>query len=348
MKAPVLGLAVATAVFAGTSLYLWSQLSDERLRTAQVLKTSQQLQARLAAVEKARGEFNQLRMANGGGAITGGFGSSGPNGPAPVTAATSADGETTQGRPLWTMNTPSSSPAFQKMMRSRIRADTRRQYVDVGEKLGLSKEKAAQLVELLADQQMDHTVQVFEHQDQQDAQRDYDQKQREQEAAISDLIGADKAQALKEYEESIPARMEAEMLARQLEDQGAALSDAQKKKFVTVVIKERTRVPMPEYVEGSDRAEFVKSVEAWRNDYQEHIANEASDFLSAEQLSAYNENQQMERDMREQFAAMSAANPPGARVVGQGNVVTFSSPGFVQATIENDGVAQTAEKPQKK
>lgn len=349
MKAPMLSLAVATAAFAGSSLYFWRQLEEERLRTAQVVKTSQELQARLVAIEKARGEFNQLRMANAGGQIAGRIGAPGPNGA--VTAASSADAEANPGRPVWNMGPPMRSPAFQKMMRSRMRADLRHQYVDVGEKLGLSKEKAAQLVELLADQQADNVLAVGEHQSQEDAQRDYEQRQREQEAAISDLIGPDKTQALKDYQESIPARMEADGLARQLEDYGVALNDAQKKKLVALVIKERTRVPMPEYAEGNDRTEYGKSIDAWRNDYQEHIASEASDFLSAEQLSAYNEIQQMQKDMREQFAAMSAANPPGVnRTVGQGNVMTFSTmpPAFVQATIVNDGVAQTTEKPEKK
>ncbi len=340
MKAPMLGLAVATAALASSSIYFWTQLQDERARTAQIVKTSQELQTRLVAVEKARGEFNQLRMAKAGG-----------DSPAPLPTTASAVTEATPGHPVWTMGAPNHSPAFQKMMRSRIGADMRRQYVDVGEKLGLSKEKAAQLVELLANQQADNIVVAGEHANQEDAQRDYEQRQREQETAISDLIGPDKAQALQEYQESIPARMEAESLAHQLEDEGAALSDAQKKQLVALVIKERTRVPMPEYVEGNDRVEYGKSVDAWRNDYQQHIADAASDFLSSEQLSAYNEIQQMQKDMREQFAAMSAANPPGMnRVVGQGNVVSFTTaaPAFVEGTIVSAGVVSTTEQAQKK
>jgi hypothetical protein len=349
MKAPILGLAVATAAFAGSSLYLWTQLEDERARSAQVIKASRELQARLGAFEKARGEFGQLRVASAGAAGADHFSSSTPGVAAP--AALTSDTEATPGHPVWTLGGPNRSPVFQKMMRSRIRADLRRDYLDVGEKLGLSKEKAAQLVQLLADQQADNLLTGGDFQNPADAQRDSEQRLREQEAAINDLIGADKAQALKDYQQSIPPRMEAESLARQLEDNGAALSDAQKKQLGAVFIKERGRAPMPEYVEGNDRAEYGKSLEAWRNDSQERIAAEAGDFLSAEQMTAYNEIQQMQKDLNEQLATMSAANPSGVhRVVGQGNVVTFTSaaPAFIGATIVNDGVAPTAEKPDKK
>ena len=54
MKTPVLALAIATAAFAGSSLYLWSQLREERARAAQVEDATRKLNERVAELEKAR------------------------------------------------------------------------------------------------------------------------------------------------------------------------------------------------------------------------------------------------------------------------------------------------------
>ena len=50
MKAPILGLAVATAAFAGSSIYLWQQLDQERTRAAAVEQQAHELGTRLAEV----------------------------------------------------------------------------------------------------------------------------------------------------------------------------------------------------------------------------------------------------------------------------------------------------------
>ena len=63
---------------------------------------------------------------------------------------------------------------------------------------------------------------------------------------IADLLGPDKAAALEEYQEIMPARMELEMLARQLEGDEAPLSDDQRKRMLAALVEERERVPMPQ------------------------------------------------------------------------------------------------------
>ncbi len=347
MKAPVLGLLAATAAFAGSSIYLWVQLDNERDRSAQVAETARQLNARIAALEKARGEFDQRRVANSGTAA-GTFGSIGAGAAMPA-GKTSADGkaDAVSEPQVWGNARPDRSPAFQKMMRAQIRASTRRQYADVGEKLGLSKDKTTQLMELLAEQQAAMMISATEFTDPQQVERDFEQRQRDQEMAISDLIGPDKAMALKEFQETLPARQEFEMLARQLEDNGAALNESQKKRLVEVVIEERKRVPMPEYVDGMDQVEYAKSVNAWKSDYDKRVADEASHILNNEQLTAYNEIQQWQKDLREQFessgVAMVAPNTRMRRVVGQANAVTFTT----AAPLFVSGPATTEKEPKK-
>ena len=340
MKVPVLGLALTTAAFAGTSLYLRQQLEEEQARTAQMGQTVLALNSRIAALEKSRVMSHAMN--------SGTFSFPGPGSPASAVAATTGGKvQISEDRPVWTVGRPDSSPAFQKMMRNQIRASTRRQYADVGEKLGLGKEKTASLIELLAEQQAEQAVDGPEFQESADAHREFEQKQREQELAISNLIGPEKALELKEYQESLPARMELDMLARQLEDNGAPLSEAQRKQLVDVVIEERKRVPMPEYVDGMDQREYARTASAWRDEYEKRVAAEAGHILNAEQLESYNDIQQMQKDLREHLAGaglttFGAANH--VRRVGDGNVVTFTSatPAFVSGTMVNEGVSSPA------
>src|ERR1044072_1891765 len=131
MKAPILGLAVATAAFAGSSIYLWQQLDEERPRDAQVEQKAKELGARLADVERVRAQFAQNRMKVSGDYTTGVLNEAHPVGAVPqsapgdkVAAAKPEDGA------VWQVRPADRSPAFRKMMRSQIRANNKRVYAD--------------------------------------------------------------------------------------------------------------------------------------------------------------------------------------------------------------------------
>jgi len=336
MKTPILGLVAAATTFAGSSIYLAVQLSQERDRAAQVADTTRKLNARIAELEKARDDMNR-HLAARNGVVTGGpvIAHTAPAVPAAVENAPAPENV------VWASPARKPSPAFEKMMRSQMRTSLRRQYADVGEELGLGKEKAAKLIELLADQQSSMMAAVNEADPSKGVTFDYEQRQREQEMEISNLIGADKAEELKAYQFTLPARMESEMLARQLEENGVPLSAAQKKDLTKVVIAERDRIPTPQFAESMGQAEYMKAFNNWKNDYDKRIADEAGHIFNAEQLSAYNDIQQWQKDMREQFAVGGmTAFPAGARVrrvVAPGGAVTYTNmaPVHVEATIVN-------------
>ena len=233
MKAPILGLAVATVAFGGSSMYLWQQLGEERARAAEVEKKAADLSARLAELESARARFAERRMASAENFAAGQFTGGAPTGAAPPPApggnAPSAHAEE---QPVWTTRRADRSPAFQRMMRSQIRANNKRVYADVGTKLGLDKETTNKLIDLLTEQQLPNFDAPRDANDPADWQHYQEDRQRQTQAQIAELIGADKAVALQEYQESIPARMEVEMLARQLEGYDAALSTEQRKRIV--------------------------------------------------------------------------------------------------------------------
>lgn len=327
MKAPILGLGLAAAAFGGSSVYLWQQLEQERDRAAQVEQRAAQLDARIAELEKARAQFAERRMAGSGNYIAGTFGSgAGAAAPPPPPGTNKTEAAQGEEQPVWTATRPDRSPAFRKMMRSQIRANNKRVYADVGTKLGLDKDTTNKLIDLITEQQLPDFGNVRDMSDEAEVQRYFAEKQRQSQTQIADLIGQDKAMALQEYQESIPARMEVDMLARQLEGNDLALNAEQRQKLVDAYVEERKRVPMPEGYEGIDPEAYQKSVAAWQEDYSRRTAEEAARILNSEQLTAFNEMQQWQKEMRESMPSF----PPGAaprmrRGMVGGNAVMFST-----------------------
>jgi hypothetical protein len=335
----MLGLVVATIAFGGSSVYLWQQLHEERARSEQVAEVSRRLNARIAELEKSRFQLQGQRFANGA-FMRGELGPSGPVGPPAGAVPPSEVKPEAAGEPAFTTLRPDRSPAFQNMMRSQIRANNKRLYRDVGDKLGLNKEEAGKLVDLLTEQQLEGFGQLRAAEDPAAARRMADEIHREQQAAISDLIGADKAQSLQEYQESLPARQEFDMLSRQLEGNDVTLTADQSKRLLAVYVDERKRIPMPEYVPGTDSAEYSKQLSAWQEDYNKRVSSEASSILNTDQLTAYNEVQQWQKEIRDQFGAMPSGGMRRMRVgTGAGNVM------FTTATPVVSGSADVAVAP---
>jgi len=349
MKASMLGLAVATAAFGGSSIYLWHQLNEERANAAQVAETSRQLNARIVELEKARVHVGEQRTANANEVVVGQFGRIMPPPPPGDSAEPASAAEVTN--KVWTMRRTEQTPAMAKVMRSQARAHIKRQYADVGKELGLGKERADKLIELLTEQQTAGMNEMPEFKDPAEAERYYTETQRANEQAITDLIGPDKATALKEYQETIPTRFEFDHLARQLADQDAPLTEAQSRKFLEVFLEERKRVPVPEFTAGMNEKDYMKSANAWKDDYEKRVADEASNILDAKQLSAYNEIQQWQKDMRDQMLAAGISIPPAghARPVMGVNTMMYSTaaPAFVSGTIVNEGAPAPDQKEKK-
>lgn len=324
MKAPLLALGVASVAFGVSSIYLWHQLDEERARSAQVAETARKLDARIAELEQARAQLDQRRIAGNGGFVAGSINAlSGPQtinpGPPVPPEAHGKDGA--GDRPVWTMRRAEPSPAMQRMMKTQMRANLKTTYADVGARLGLSKETTSKLIDLLAEQQAAGFAMSRDFKDDAEARAHWDQVQRDNESAIADLIGADKVMGLQEYQQTIPARQEFEMLSRQLESSDARLSEDQRKKLLAVYIEERARVPQPAYDEGTDPANYSKDMIAWQDDYNKRVSDEASRILNSDQLAAYNEVQQWQKEMRENFAAAAASSPGGVtslRRIGPG------------------------------
>ncbi len=333
MKAPVLGLIVAAGAFGASSLYLWNELNAERTRADELSARGEQLNARIAELEKARTQFAQQRLASantfGGASMMQG----GPGRPPPDAVA---DGKPDgPGEPRWANRmTPERSDAMKKMMRVQMRANNKRLYADVGNQLGLSKDQANKLVDLLTDQSVEDFGQRREARDSNEAHTAWEELQRQQKAELTDLLGADKVASLEEYQKTLPARQEVEMLSRQLEGYDAPLTDDQRKRLVTVISEERERVPMPQFTEGADAEEYRAARVAWEQDYNQRVNSAASSVLNTQQASAFTEYQQAQQEMRAQFVPMPGLRMRGGNV-GYSAVTTQVGGPYVDAVVVN-------------
>jgi hypothetical protein len=348
MKAPILGLVVASVAFGGSSIYLWQQLGQERVRSAVVERKAAELGTRLAQLEKARSPFAEQH-------ISGQFGTGSASAMAPPPPpGANAPSAKSEEQPVWTaIRHPDQSPAFRKMMRSQIRANNKRVYADVGTKLGLDKETTSKLIDLLTEQQLPNFDAPRDSSDPTvtDWARYLEDRQRQNQAQVADLIGADKAMALQEYQQSLPARMEVDALARQLESYDAAINADQRNKLIDVYVEERKRVPMPQGYEGMDPEAYQKNINAWQDDYNRRTAEQAARILNSDQLTAFNEMQQWQKEMRDN---MPFVPPPPGAVTGMhrgwvgGNAVSFSTVGVMSAAGSVDVAAPAPMQEQKK
>lgn len=319
MKAPMVGLVVAAAACAASSLYLWHELDAERAQAAQVEEANRKLQARVAELEQARALFAQRRLA-GAPAFAGAENRLGAPPPAqPDTVITS---ETAPGPApgMWQtqhIDPPERSAAFKKVMRSQIRQANKRMYADLGTELGLDKDTTNKLIDLLTSQQLEGFEQFGPGMDMADAERKAAEIQRQNKTAIEDLIGADKAQSLEEYQQSMPARGEFEMLARQLEANDVALTADQARKLREVYIEERARVPQPAYEDSAGTSDkYVQAMNDWEEDYSKRVSDAAAGILNSQQLTTYNDVQQWQKEMRNGITLPPGAGPRGFFVRG--------------------------------
>ena len=120
------------------------------------------------------------------------------------------------------------------------------------------------------------------------------------------------------------------------------MTGQQRQRLVDVYVTERKRVPMPESYEGIDPEAYQKSIAAWQEDYSRRTADEASRILDSEQLAAFNEMQQWQKEMRESMANLPAgATPRMRRGMTGGNAVMYST-GAPVAIAVSGGVAVAA------
>jgi hypothetical protein len=314
MKPTALSLAIAAVAFGASTIWLSMQLHDEQVQSDRLATEVRALNARIAELRKARTE---QQFANG-------------NPFAPVMVPPGApsgrrvyagemprpDGDFSDSVVI--NSAPHNDEAFRKMMRTQVRAHHKQLYTDIGARLGLNKDEARQLIDLLTEQQINGVL-SFESMGVEDTLRQMEQKGRQDQAKIAELIGADKAESLAEYQQSLPARQELDMLARQLDGADAPLDDEQRKRLLAVLVDERKRIPAPTMNGSTSAEDYSRAFVAWQEGYEERVAAQTRTILKAEQLTTYDEYQDWQKRTGSQMGVVHPALlhriPGGAAVM---------------------------------
>jgi hypothetical protein len=345
MKASMLGLALSTVAFGASSIYLWSQLTDEREQAVTARAANENLNLRIAELEKRRSAFGERRMGGpdafeGAGIAHAGPGPNPPDGPPPGEA------------PVFSMLGPDTKPpempeAMLKMMRANVRAQNKRMYFDLQSKLHLTDEQTSAMLDLLTDQ---HTQGFRDrrNRDPEQARISWEAEQLKRDAAINDLLGSAKAAEFADYQKTMPSRSELMMISQQLEGVETPLSDDQRSRLLTALIEERERIPTPTITEGKSQEEMAKSFSEWQSDYEKRVAEQARNILSSDQYGTYTEYAQWQREMREQFAIQGPGGPPLRAL--RGNSATFMADpaGGVAFAVTTDTVSTSPTETQPK
>jgi hypothetical protein len=157
------------------------------------------------------------------------------------------------------------------------------------------------------------------------------------------LLGPAKAVEFEEYQKSMPARSELMMISQQLEGVETPLTDTQRSRLLDALVEERERVPQPSYADGTRPEDMRKAYDDWQSDYEKRVSDAARGILTAQQLDTYNEYQQWQREMRQQFAAQGPGGGPRMR----GNATFMPAPaGGVAFAVSSDVVSSSpTEKP---
>ena len=323
MKSSALGLAIAAIAFGASTIYLSVQLNEERAQADQAAETMATLNARIAELEKVReqrfamsGEFGGVALEHGGMAMV-------P--PPPPSEKGETKTEATEAVSIGAP--PPRSEAFEKMMRTNMRANNKRMYADIGERLGLNKEDTSKLIDMLTDQQVDNfgNMRDVNISDPAERKRLVDEARREDQAEIEGFLGASKAAALRDYQETIPARQELEQLSRQLEGSDATLSDEQQKRMLAALIDERKRIPMPQMSDSTTPEEYTKAYAEWQADYNERVSAQARSILDTDQMTAYSDYQQWQTEMHQHMATRRGNRAMRVNSTSGGANVTFTA-----------------------
>ena len=340
MKASGLSLAIAVLAFGASTIYLAVQLSEERAHSEQLADATRALNARIAELEKSRKGLPAMqrqlwRDQRGAGCDDGCYATAGEF----RSISRRSSRRTVVNAPFMEPH----SEAFQKMMRSQLRAHNKQIYADVGTQLGLTRDEANKLIDLLTDQQAGGIGISQDVTDMAERERLTEAAMRENKAKIADLLGPEKLKSLEEYQQSIPSRMELDMVVRQLEGSDATtLSDDQRKRLLVALIEERKRIPVPVPSAVGDPKDYDKAYSDWQDDYDARVASQARTILNSEQYAAYDDYQKWQKEMRDQMPRWRI-QPSG------GGTVMFSTatPGtVVEATIVTTS-SDTDEKPHK-
>jgi hypothetical protein len=317
MKPLIPILIVASTSLAVASVQFHRQASTQRERADTELALRQKQEARVAQLERSQAQLERQLMeaqdavANANTLASKAAAQSSPSKPRAVASLSAPAGfsvfqRSDDGRPppppvfVNGGARPFESPAARNFLRTRMKVGIRRTYEDVGSELGLSDEKARQLIDLLADQQ----TRAFGRppgEDMESMQRYAREQQQKTQAEITALIGQDKMDEWTDYQKTLPYRSQLGQVREQLESSGYPMTDSQRKQMLAAISEVSERSPRPAFNQGLPPEESMAQMNQWQEEFDAALLDRAKEVLSADQYNSYKEYHDYQSEMRNSF-----------------------------------------------
>jgi len=224
-------------------------------------------------------------------------------------------------------------PNMKEFLRAQQKVALKKMYGPMVADLKLPPEQQQKLNDLLLDQQMqtiERSQDMFKEDgiDFKKAAESGKDAEKENEAAIQDLLGPEKFAEFQDYKKTMAERMQLSEFKEQMQESGTPLRDDQTKQMLTVLKEERERYP-PAFDSTSAGAKDYASVFAegqierhleWQEALNQRVQERMAPILTPEQLKIYTGMQDQQLNMqkvgmkmaREMFgkgAAGPGANP---------------------------------------
>lgn len=290
-------LALTSLGLGSASVYLYTELDAARGRADAEIALRQDQEARVKALEATRLDLEQRLQGLTGAAEW----------PAPPPAG-KADAKmqvatnrmpaeaNREDEPFFAnarnaMREMMANPENRRAMQAQHKMALRAMYKDLAGELHLSADQANQLLDLLAQQQMERMQEMRENRGDRNAlsQANADLEQKNA-AELTALLG-DKYSQYQEYQQSLGERMQVEQIGVQFAAANLPLADSQKKQLITAMVEERKTLPPPTWSQDASPQDNMARMRAWQQDYEKRIKDRASSVLSSQQLAQYEELQ---------------------------------------------------------
>jgi len=355
MNRAIVILGAGTLAFGSASAYLYNDLRKTRaasaalqVRVAELQKTAA-VPAPAAATPPAATPVNPFAPTLPGTAVTAPVVSAAPQSAATFTAV---GGPMIAGGapPLAMMRTGGweqrnrmlENPEYRDAMKRQQKLMLPRMYPDLRAALQLDDQKADQLYEVLAEQQLNQmsaSRPPFAPDSQPDpnAVRDWQAQQqqlrKDNEAAIASVLGDDGLQQWKNYQNSLPARSQVRELRMTLESAGVPLQQDQAEQLVTVFAAEQKRsiaesqaaysatrlatANVSGQIGAADRTAFSAQILERQKQQQQSVRDAASSILTSQQLRQLERMHASQIEMTEVSLKLSQAQQAEAAARGE-------------------------------
>ena len=233
-----------------------------------------------------------------------------------------------------------SSPAAQRYQRLQLKNSLHRQYADVASSLGLSQGQADKLLDLLAEQRMPPAM-AGAHQSGDSVKQQtqgWQESVARTEAAMTSLLGERGMAQWQDYQKTIGQHVQANMMADQMQNMGAPITEEQRGELYRISVEEPMRSPQLS-LQGPPSEDTWKEMQKIQDERERAILERSRSVLTSEQFERYSDYVAWQSEMRKSAFGNARPGMAGATMpmaVPGPNTMTFSL-GSASGSITSTG-----------